>query len=198
MEQKVRKIVQMRSGNAVALKKEEEVLYSSRPNYWDKMKGKGKSPLKANIKDAMTELIGGFITIFVLAVLTKITPATLLMAPFGGSCMLAFSVWDGPLSQPRNIIGGHFISTLVGLIVYHFLGNQPWTIALGVGLAIAIMMMTKTTHPPAVADPIVVILGAYKWSYLITTVLIGSIVIVLIAVLINNLRENRAYPISWI
>ncbi|AIE61022.1 HPP family protein [Bacillus methanolicus] len=188
----------MRSGNAAALKKEEEVLYSSRPNYWVKMRGKGRSPLKANVKDAMTGFIGGFITILVLAVLTKITPATLLMAPFGASCVLAFGVWNAPLSQPRNIIGGHFISTLVGLTVYHFLGNEPWTIALGVGLAIAIMMMTKTTHPPAGADPIVVILGAYKWNYLITPVLIGSIVIVLIAVLINNLRKNREYPTFWI
>lgn len=187
----------MRSGNSAAVKKVAE-LHPSRPTYWAKMKGKGRSPLKVNVKDAMTGLIGGFITIFILAVLTKITPATLLIAPFGASCVLAFGIWDAPLSQPRNIIGGHFISSLVGLTVYHFLGNEPWTIALGVGLAIAFMMMTKTTHPPAGADPIIVILGSYKWSYLITPVLIGSIVIVLLAVLINNLRENREYPTFWI
>jgi len=177
---------------------QEKVVGISRRIYFSKMKGKGKSTLSVNVKDAMTGLIGGFITIFVLAYLTQVTSTSWLMAPFGASCVLAFGVWNAPLSQPRNIIGGHFISTLVGLIVYHFLGNDTWTLALGVGAAIACMMITKTTHPPAGADPIVVILGAYTWNYLVTPVLIGSIAIVLIALLVNNLRSNREYPTFWL
>ncbi len=70
---------------------------------------------------------------------------------------LCISVWNAPLSQPRNIIGGHLISTFIGLSIYHLFGNEYWTIALAVGMAIAVMMLTRTTHPPAGADPIVVI-----------------------------------------
>lgn len=163
-----------------------------------KMKGKGKSPLQVHVKDVITGLLGGFITIFSLLFLTNMTSATWLMAPFGASCVLAFGVWNAPLSQPRNIIGGHFVSTFVGLAISHILGNEPWVIGLAVGLAIALMMLTKTTHPPAGADPLVVMLGGYSWSYLITPVLIGSIVIVFIALIINNLRSNREYPTFWI
>jgi CBS-domain-containing membrane protein len=69
---------------------------------------------------------------------------------------------------------------------------------LAVGLAIAVMMLTKTTHPPAGADPLVVMLGHYSWSYLITPVLTGAVIIVFLALLINNLRSNRNYPTFWI
>ena len=142
--------------------------------------------------------MGGAITIFILGLLTRFTDTPLLMASFGASCVLAFGLWNSPLSQPRNIIGGHFISTLIGLVVYHIIGNEPWSLALGVGLAIGLMMLTKTTHPPAGADPIIVILGSCTWEYLFTPVLTGSIVIVLTALLINNLRSDRNYPVFWI
>lgn len=119
-------------------------------SYLMKMKGGGeKGPLKVNINDIITGFMGGAITIFILGLLTRFTYTPLLIASFGASCVLAFGLWNSPLSQPRNIIGGHFISTLIGLIIYHLFGNEPWSLALGVGLAIGLMMLTKTTHPPA-------------------------------------------------
>ncbi|WP_100406985.1 HPP family protein [Bacillus solitudinis] len=178
-----------------AVAKKEEVHYV---RFLSKMKGKGRSPLQVNVKDIITGLIGGFLTILALVFLTNITAAVWLMAPFGASCVLVFGAWNAPLSQPRNIIGGHFVSTLIGLVTYHLFGNEPWAIGLAVGLAIAMMMITKTTHPPAGADPLVVMLGAYSWSYLIAPVLIGSIIIVFLALIINNLRNNREYPTFWI
>lgn len=166
-------------------------------SYFSKMRGKGRSSLQVNVKDALMGFLGGFITIFVLVLLTNMTDTVWLMAPFGASTVLAFGVWNAPLSQPRNIVGGHFISTFVGLVVYHLFGDAPWAIGLAVGLAIAVMMLTKTTHPPAGADPLVVMLGAYSWGYLITPVLIGSLTIVLFALLLNNLHSKREYPTFW-
>lgn len=180
--------------NRTILTRQEEATFV---RYLSKMRGKGRSPLQVHVKDVATGLIGGFLTIFTLVVLTNMTSALWFMAPFGASCVLVFGVWNAPLSQPRNVIGGHFVSTLVGLAVYYIGGNGPWAIGLAVGLAIAVMMLTKTTHPPAGADPLVVIMGGYSWSYLITPVLIGSIVIVLFALLINNVRNNREYPTFW-
>lgn len=169
------------------------------PSYFMKMKGGGeKSPLKVNINDIITGFMGGAITIFILGLLTRFTYTPLLIASFGASCVLAFGLWNSPLSQPRNIIGGHFISSLIGLIINYFFGNEPWSLALGVGLAIGLMMLTRTTHPPAGADPIIIIIGSYSWEYLFTPVLSGSIVIVLLALFINNLRSNRKYPVFWV
>ncbi|WP_425413924.1 HPP family protein [Paenibacillus terrigena] len=164
----------------------------------NKMSGSGKSPLKISSKTALIGFMGGFMAIGMLAFLTNQTSATWLMAPFGASCVLAFGVWDAPLSQPRNIIGGHMVSTAVGLLLFHLFGNAFWVIALGVGLAIALMHFTRTTHPPAGANPIVVIMAGNPWTFLINPVLIGSVVIVLIALVVNNLDDQRRYPKFWV
>ncbi|RXT03638.1 HPP family protein [Ammoniphilus sp. CFH 90114] len=166
--------------------------------YIAKMRGTGKSPLKVIPKTLLISSVGGFLTIALLVYMTNVTSSILLMAPFGASCVLAFAVWESPLSQPRNIIGGHLVSTAVGLGLYHLWGNQPWVLALGVGLAIGAMIVTRTTHPPAGADPIVVILAGSSWGFLFTPVLLGSIIIVVAALLFNNLDENRRYPTFWV
>lgn len=167
-------------------------------SFFIKMKTNARSPLKVVPRHAAVGLIGGLFSIGLLSLLTDWTQVLWLMAPFGASCVLAFGLWDAPLSQPRNIIGGHFVSTGVGLILYHSFGQGVWVLALGVGLAIAAMMLTKTTHPPAGADPIVVIMAGSGWSFLVTPVLVGAVVIVIAALVINNLDPKRKYPTFWL
>ncbi|MFD2613880.1 HPP family protein [Paenibacillus gansuensis] len=167
---------------------------------WDlfrKMKGAGRSPLKVAPRNAFIGFAGGFVTIAVLSLLTDLTSVIWIMAPFGASCVLAFGIWDAPLSQPRNIIGGHFLSTFVGLVFYHSFGQNMWVSGAAVGTAIAVMMLTKTTHPPAGADPIVVIMAGSGWSFLLTPVLLGSVIVVVFALIVNNMDRNRNYPTFW-
>ena len=165
--------------------------------FLSKMKGQEENPLKVNVKDVIAAFVGVFITLLLLISLTTYTSTDWLIAPFGASCVLAFGVWNSPFAQPRNIIVGHMISSLVGLIMYHLFGNEPWTIALAVGFAIALMMLTKTTHPPAAGNPIIVIVGSYSWSFLFTPILLGTVVIVIMALIVNNLQSDRVYPIYW-
>lgn len=61
------------------------------------------------------------------------------MAAFGASCVLAFGVPDSPLAQPSSIIGGHLVSTLVGLLVLNILGSSWWSGVLAVGLSLVAM-----------------------------------------------------------
>ncbi|WNQ09582.1 HPP family protein [Paenibacillus aurantius] len=168
-----------------------------RETYFSKMKGSGKSPLQVLPWNAFMGFLGGLFTIGLLSTLTDLTSAVWIMAPFGASCVLAFGVWEAPLSQPRNIIGGHLISTLVGLIFYHSFGPGVLVTGLAVGTATAAMMLTKTTHPPAGADPIVVILAGSGWWYLISPVLLGSVLVVILALLVNNASRHRKYPTFW-
>ncbi|MFC4098808.1 HPP family protein [Paenibacillus xanthanilyticus] len=162
-----------------------------------KMKGGAPNPSVVRPRAALVGAAGGFAAIGLLALLTQWSAASWIMAPFGASCVLAFGLWDSPLAQPRNIIGGHLLSTLVGLLVYHLIGGGALSLALGVGLAIGLMMVTRTTHPPAGADPIVVILAGSGWSFLLTPVLAGSVAIVAAALLLNNVDPNRRYPVFW-
>lgn len=166
--------------------------------YFSKFITNQRTPLKVNLEDSLIGLIGGFITIALLALLTKDAGTIWLIAPFGASCVLVFGVWNAPLSQPRNVIGGHLISSFIGIVIYKFMGNTPISIGIGVGLAIAIMILTKTTHPPAGADPIVAIMAGSGFGFLFKPVLLGAIIIVIIGLVINNISKIRKYPTFWI
>lgn len=165
--------------------------------YMGKMKGQGRSPLKAAPANAWMGFAGGSVAIGLLGLLTEWSSEAWIMAPFGASCVLAFGLWDAPLSQPRNIVGGHVVSAFVGLAVYHLLGGGPVCMALAVGLAIAAMILTKTTHPPAGANPLVVMMAGSDWSFLLAPVLLGAASIAALALIVNNLNRKRRYPTFW-
>lgn len=166
--------------------------------YFSKMRGDISAPPRPALKHMVWSLLGGAIAIAVIAAMTKATGQPWLMAPFGASCVLAFGLPDAPLAQPRNIVGGHLLSALVGLVCVSLFGADWWSMGLAVGLAIALMQLTGTTHPPAGANPLLAMNGALTWSNLLTPVLAGSVSLVICALLFNNLAAGRRYPRYWL
>ena len=158
---------------------------------------KSKAPAAPSLHFSLLSLIGAALAIGTTGWLSQVSGALWLMAPFGASCVLAFGMPDSPLAQPRNIIGGHVIATLVGLAVLHTLGDSWWSAALAVGLALAAMQQTRTLHAPAGANPLVVIASHAPLSFVITPVLAGSLVIVAVAWCLNNARQANSYPKYW-
>lgn len=139
--------------------------------------------------------IGGLLAIGIVVWLGKVSGHPLLMAPFGASCVLLFSVPGSPLSQPANVIGGHLLSTAIGLTLHAFLPIEWWSLGLSVGLATGVMAALRLTHPPAGADPIVVFLDGPGWTYLGLPVASGSVILVLIAWLFHKLPPRCTYPV---
>lgn len=158
---------------------------------------KSKAPAAPSLHFSLLSLIGAALAIGATGWLSQVFGALWLMAPFGASCVLAFGMPDSPLAQPRNIIGGHVIATLVGLAVLHTLGDSWWSAALAVGLALAAMQQTRTLHAPAGANPLVVIASHAPLSFVVTPVLAGSLVIVAVAWCLNNARQANSYPKYW-
>ncbi|PKH06829.1 HPP family protein [Moritella sp. Urea-trap-13] len=129
------------------------------------------------------------LTIGVLAYLDSVTSATFwLMAPFGASVVLVFGVPKSPLAQPKNVIIGHFLTALIGVLFVEYVGVSPWSLALATGLAVSVMLLTKTTHPPAGANPMLIMLSGQSWAFLFSPVLIGACIIVCLGLVLNKLR----------
>lgn len=143
---------------------------------------------------ALISGLGGTIAILPLVIMTVKFHYALLIAPFGASCVLLFALPQSPLARPRNVIGGHFVSSLVGLLMLHFIGDGIIEMALGVGIAIAAMQLTGTVHPPAGGDPLIVILIGAGWSFLAMPILAGTSTLVIIALLYHRFFSKRAYP----
>jgi CBS-domain-containing membrane protein len=87
----------------------------------------------------------------------------------------------------------------VGLLFLKFVGAGPVEMGLAVGLAIALMQLTRTVHPPAGADPLVVMMSSNTgWSFLAAPVLASAVLLVLIALLINNVGPAKRWPRYWL
>jgi len=163
-----------------------------------KMQGDGVPlPAKHPIKNIALAGLGGFMAIAVLAGLADSLNAVLVMGSFGASCVLVFGFPDAPFSQPRNVVAGHFLSTLTGLAFLKFCGPVWWSVALAVCVAIMLMMMTRTVHPPAGSNPVIVFLLQPGWDYLFFPTLSGALLLVLVALFYNNFSRSTNYPKYW-
>ena len=140
--------------------------------------------------------VGGGACIYLLASVQGLSSLKLVIPPFGASCVLVFLLPDSPLAQPRNVIGGHLISTLMGLVALSLFGAGPLGQSVGVAAAILAMAITRTVHPPAGADPLVVFAAAAGWSFLVTPVLVGAIAIVALGTVYHRVVQKKAWPVS--
>ncbi len=125
-----------------------------------------------------------------------------LIGSFGASSVLIYGAINSPLSQPRNLIGGHVISAIVGVTAYKFLpGGVLIAAPFAVSLSIVLMQITKTLHPPGGATALIAIIGSEKirnlgYWYVVSPVLTGVIILFIVALIFNNITSHRTYPAS--
>ena len=151
---------------------------------------------KETLINAFLAAIGGFVCIGFLSYLNmSIDGSIWLIPPFGASMVLVMAVHESPLAQPKNLILGHVLSALSGVLIYTLLGQTFYALGAGVALAIFVMMITNTIHPPAGANPIIVILGGKSISFVLLPVAVGALIIIIFAMIYNKVL-GRNYPKS--
>ena len=151
---------------------------------------------KKLIKQSVLAGIFSIITIGILTILTyKTSYGIFLIASFGSTMVLLYGYPESPFAQPKNIILGHFLTAFVGVIFLNFIPLPIFiNIPLAVGFGVMFMILFKVTHPPAGGNPIIVIIGSVSFDYLLTPVLIGSIIVVMFGVIINKFLFKKEYP----
>jgi CBS-domain-containing membrane protein len=177
-------------------------------NYFKKMKGTTQSPPSVSLSEIIWSWIGAFAGIAPIAYLNfnlfKDTDFVFIVASFGASAVLVYGAIRSPLAQPRNLIGGHILSAVVGVTAFKFFGSQMWLAsALAVATAIAVMHATKTLHPPGGATALIAVIGSNNihvlgYFYAIIPVGFGALIMLVVALLVNNIPEKRRYPEFWL
>lgn len=163
-----------------------------------KIKGDGAPPPpQPATKAVLLAWLGGFMAIAAVALLSDAFSTILVLGSFGASCVLVFGYPDAPFSQPRNVVFGHLLSSFIGLACLTVLGPAWWAMAIAVGTAIAVMMLTRTVHPPAGSNPVIVFLTAPTWEFLLFPTFVGAAVIVVVALAYNNITREGNYPKYW-
>ena len=145
-------------------------------------------------------LIAGFFSAFTIGVLTVLTYKSslgyFLAGSFGSSMVLLFGFPESPFAQPKNVFFGHFITALVGVIFVNYIPLPIYiNIAFAVGAGVFLMILLDVVHPPAGGNPIIVIIGSASYDYLINPIMLGCIIILLLAVIINKFILQKNYPL---
>lgn len=177
-------------------------------SFFRKMKGTTQSPPRVNLLEIALSWTGSFICVAAIGFLDGAfysdTDLILLVSSFGASAVLVFGAIKSPLAQPRNLVGGHVLSALVGVSAQKMLPAHPLLAgALAVATAIALMHATRTLHPPGGATALMAVIGDEKihamgYSYALTPIGTGVTIMLLIALLLNNIPKTRRYPQFWI
>ena len=127
---------------------------------------------------------------------------TLVIGSFGASAVLVYGAVNSPLAQPRNLIGGHILSAIIGVISFKlFSSNILLCSAFAVSTSILIMQLTLTLHPPGGATALIAVVGSEQihdlgFLYVLIPVTTGAFILLIIAIIVNNIPKHRYYPDS--
>ena len=159
-----------------------------------------------DFKEHFWSFLGSFLGIGIIAYLqTQTLPTSdlvFLIGSFGASSVLVYGVIQSPLAQPRNLIGGHLVSAIIGVTVQKLIPDILWISApLAVSLSIVFMQITKTLHPPGGATALIAVTGSAAiknmgYLYVISPVLSGVIILLFVGNIFNNMTSNRIYPVN--
>ena len=157
-----------------------------------------------DFKEHLWAFLGSFVGLGIIAFtqsyLLPENDNLFLIGSFGASSVLIYGAIQSPLAQPRNLVGGHLVSALVGVSVYQLVPGVLWIAApLAVSSSIVLMQITKTLHPPGGATALIAVIGSEKikalgFFYVLSPVLSGCLILLLVALVFNNLTKNRKYP----
>lgn len=171
------------------------------------MKGTAKSPPAPDIQEIAWSWLGAFLGISAVSVvhynLLIQSDLVMIIGSFGASAVLIYGAIKSPLAQPRNLLGGHFLSALIGVFCYQTFHGEMWLAAsLAVATAIAVMHATKTLHPPGGATALIAVIGsnnihALGYLYAVVPVGLGATIMLIVALLVNNIPKTRKYPEFW-
>ncbi|KAF9410688.1 hypothetical protein BGZ94_001563 [Podila epigama] len=192
--------------------------------YLSRMKGQRYDPSKlytppppppSRFAVLLSSFIGSFVSIAIVASLNYNAQwflerdVPVLSGAFGASAVLIYGAIEAPLSQPRNVLIGHLMSSLVGVSLYklfnllsaEMFARLHWLLcALSVSVSLFFMQLTHTVHPPASATALIAVTGGETiynlgYWYTICPVGLGISLMMIVALLVNNVA--RRYPIHW-
>lgn len=176
--------------------------------FFEKMRGSGHCPPRVRRTEILSSFLGSLTGMALLGYLHTFVadPAdrVLLIGSFAASAVLLFAAPKSPLAQPRNLLGGHVISAIIGVSIRLALPDMPWLAgALAVATAIAAMHMTRTLHPPGGATAFIAVTGGPKivaqgYLYVLCPALAGALILLCVALATNALTPGRRYPEYWL
>jgi len=191
---------------------QERQRHSAPSGYFEKFAGAGMDgPSPPPLTQTAFSFVGSFLGIAALGLMhtylmpqvVSDIPLEIFIGSFGATAVLLFSAHELPVAQPKNAVIGTAIGGLAGVTLVELMPGGPlWlSAALVVSLTIVAQELAATSHPPGVATALVYVLTEklqrLQYVYVLCPALAGTVVLVLLGILVNNLSPARTYPQLW-
>lgn len=166
----------------------------------------GDDPHPASHGEKMLSALGAFLGILgVLGISQGVLDSqgtALVVTSMGASAVLLFAAPHSPLSQPWPVLGGHMISSAIGITCVILIDDLLGAAALAVALSIAAMYYLRCLHPPGGAAALATVVGgeavhSLGYAYLVTPLLLNVLALLTVAMLFNAPFRHRRYPL-WL
>ena len=138
-------------------------------------------PVRARAGQLLLAGFGAFLALSLVGLLAEHSEAPWIIGSFGASCVLLFGFPKGPFSKASNVIGGHLLCSCTGLMCLYVLGPGAFPMALACSLALVLMTLSGTIHPPAGGNPIIVFMVDPGWTFALMPTLAGAVLLTLVA-----------------
>ena len=180
-------------------------------SFFKRMRGGETCPPRKPFSKIAWSWLGAFLGIYLVSVMSRLMHLDLLnsmflVGSFGASAVLIYGAPQAEFSQPRNLVGGHVISAIIGVSIYKYLSLDIAILgALAVSLSIVAMHFTRTLHPPGGATALIAVIGSAQvhssgYMFVLSPIATGAVILLVVALFVNNLSSNpkRHYPRYWV
>ncbi len=147
--------------------------------------------------DLIWSAIGGAVAITLALLFVTDRSSPFLLFSLGGSTVFLFALTEAEAAQPRALLGGHLGGALIGILCYQVFGDALWVSTAAVVLTMMFMVVTRTIHPPAGANPLIMVHHQAGLGALLNPVGAGVLTLFIIAMVWSRVRPGKKYPIKW-
>jgi CBS-domain-containing membrane protein len=142
---------------------------------------------------------GASLSLGLVLYLTKPPSSPLFLASLGGSTVFLFGLSTAPAAQPRALFGGHIISALIGILCYQLWGDVLWVMVFSEVVTLVALLLTRTVHPPAGANPLIMIQAHASFSVIFSVVLLSTVLLAVAAAIWSRITPGPVlyYPVQW-
>ena len=176
--------------------------------YLNKIRGGATSPQRVPLHEIIWSALGCFLGISSVYWVGHLQGLGLedslfLVGSFGASAILIYGIPEAIPSQPRNLIGGHVLSAIVGVSCAMLIPTPMIAAAAAVASAVVVMHLGRCIHPPGGATALIAVIGGQNihdlgYWYVLTPIASGAILMLIVALITNNLSTQRRYPKFWL
>ncbi len=158
---------------------------------------------RLSLPERLASGLGGFVGAYTVYAISDAalggTAAVIMLASMGASSVLLFGAPHALFSQPWPVLGGHIFAAVVGVTCAKWIDSTLVAVAVTTGLTIVVMQMLRCIHPPGGATALVAVMGGEAvqnlgYQFVLTPVLLNTMVVLLVAFVFNYPFRWRRYP----